>query len=76
MVGLGVSREIALRAATATPADVIGRADLGRIRIGAPADLVWWDESLSVREVWLAGTRLPRQPHEQFTIGTLEIDKS
>jgi N-acetylglucosamine-6-phosphate deacetylase len=58
VVGLGVSRTAALRAATSTPADVLGRDDLGRIAIGQPADLVWWDESMTVRGVWLAGTRV------------------
>ena len=58
VIGLGVDRKTAVRAATATPADVIGRADLGRIAIGAAADLVWWDESLQVREVWLGGEPL------------------
>ncbi len=55
VVGLGVSPETALRAATSTPADVLGRPDLGRIAIGATADLVWWDESMTVRGVWRAG---------------------
>ncbi|MEO8330246.1 MAG: N-acetylglucosamine-6-phosphate deacetylase [Candidatus Nanopelagicales bacterium] len=55
VVGLGVNRATALGSATSVPADVIGRADLGRIAVGAAADLVWWDESLSVLEVWLGG---------------------
>ena len=55
VVGLGVDFQTAVRAATSTPADVIGRADLGRIAIGTAADLVWWDESWQVGEVWLGG---------------------
>lgn len=55
VVNLGVSREVALCAATQVPAHVIGRSDLGVLTPGAVADLVWWDDSLAVREVWLAG---------------------
>lgn len=50
--------ETALRAATATPARVIGRSDVGAIRVGARADLVALDADLEVVGVWLAGTRL------------------
>lgn len=38
----------ALRAATSTPANVIGRRDLGRIVRGQPADLVAFDSNLRV----------------------------
>lgn len=37
------------------PADALGRTDLGRIAVGAHADLVWWDEDLNVRGTWVAG---------------------
>ena len=57
VVGLGVDRATALLAATRVPADVLGRTDLGRLEPGAPADLVWWDDRLHVRSVWLAGRR-------------------
>jgi len=56
--GAGVPVETALRAATATPARVIGRSDVGAIRVGARADLVVLDADLDVVGVWLAGTRL------------------
>lgn len=56
MVDLGITPQNALVAATSTPADTISRTDLGRIAAGAAADLIWWDDSFSVREVWLAGT--------------------
>ena len=61
VVGLGISRPLALRSATAAPADVIGRPDLGRLSAGAVADLVWWDKSLSVRGVWLGGAARTRR---------------
>ncbi len=48
----------ALRMATQTPADVIGRADLGRIAPGCVANLVWLDKSLVVQGVWQNGVRV------------------
>lgn len=44
-----------VRAATLTPADVVGRPDLGRIEPGARADLVVLDEALYVQRVLRAG---------------------
>ena len=52
----GVSLEDALRAATSTPAALLGLADRGRIAIGARADLVALDPTeLTVRSVWSGG---------------------
>ena len=34
--------------ATAAPAEVLGRDDLGRLAPGGPADLVWLDEELGL----------------------------
>jgi N-acetylglucosamine-6-phosphate deacetylase len=56
--GAGVPLEEALRAATSTPARVIGRSDVGSIHVGARADLVSLNDDLDVVGVWLAGTRL------------------
>ncbi len=53
-VGLGVVEAAHLTAAT--PADALGRADLGRIRPGAAADLVVLDAALQVRQTWVDGT--------------------
>ena len=55
IVSLGVSEQDALIAATRTPADVIGEKWLGRIAPGAVADLVWWDDDLRPRKVWVDG---------------------
>ncbi len=51
----GVDLATALRAATTTPADVLGRRDLGRIESGARADLVGLDDTLTVRAVLRGG---------------------
>jgi len=59
VIGLGVSPAAALTSATAVPASVVGRSDLGRIVVDAPADLVWWDESYVPRRVWVAGSAVP-----------------
>lgn len=40
---------------TARPADVLGRSDLGRIEVGACADVVLWDADWRVDRVWLGG---------------------
>jgi N-acetylglucosamine-6-phosphate deacetylase len=57
VVGLGVPRAVALAAATSVPAAALGAAarDHGRLRPGARADLVWWDDDLHVRGVWIDG---------------------
>ena len=55
VVGLGVSPAVALTAATAVPAAVVRRPDLGRIAPGCVADLVWWDQSYVPRRVWIGG---------------------
>jgi len=51
---LGVPLEAALGAATAVPARVIG-ADVGRIEVGGPADVVVLSEELEVERVLVGG---------------------
>ena len=55
LAGLGVGVEEAVLAASRNPADVLGRADLGRLQVGARADLVWWSDDLHVQQVWVGG---------------------
>ena len=55
MIAAGVDAAVVLRAATETAADAIGRADLGRIAVGAAADLVWWDADWRPQRVWIGG---------------------
>jgi N-acetylglucosamine-6-phosphate deacetylase len=50
----GIAPEVAVAAATATPARVLRRDDIGRIAPGARADLVLLDDSFAVQEVWRA----------------------
>ena len=45
----------AVRAATSVPADLLGRADLGRITLGAAADIVVFDDELHPRLVVIDG---------------------
>lgn len=52
----GVPLDDALRAATSTPADVVGISGIGRVTLGEPADLIAFDESLHVVNTW---RRLP-----------------
>jgi N-acetylglucosamine-6-phosphate deacetylase len=55
MVAEGVDLVTALCAATELPADLLGRPDLGRIAIGAAADLVWLGDDLQARATWVGG---------------------
>ncbi|MCW3476126.1 N-acetylglucosamine-6-phosphate deacetylase [Limobrevibacterium gyesilva] len=55
---VGIPLESALRMATATPAGIIRRPDLGRISAGCTADLVALDAALHVIGVWQKGTKL------------------
>lgn len=54
----GVPLEQALRAATSTPADVMKLDSVGRISVGKPADLIAFDDALSVVHTW---RRLPSE---------------
>ena len=53
--GLGARLEDALAAASAVPARVARRRELGQIAIGAPADLVVLDDRLEIDRVLVGG---------------------
>jgi len=53
--GLGVSLEDAVGAATTVPARVLGSADVGRLEVGLPADLVVLDDNVEIARVLVAG---------------------
>lgn len=57
-VDFGVPLPAAVHAATAAPARVIGRPDLGVLAEGSPADVVLWREGLEVAHVWKAGEQV------------------
>jgi N-acetylglucosamine-6-phosphate deacetylase len=54
---VSIGRDVAevLCAASTVPADVLGRTDLGRLAVGARADLVWWSEELQPARTWIGG---------------------
>jgi N-acetylglucosamine-6-phosphate deacetylase len=52
-VGLGLDPVAAIEAASRVPADGLGRPDLGRIAVGARADLVWLDDAYQARATWV-----------------------
>ncbi len=58
LVDLGVSVEQAVGAATATPAGLVGRDDLGDLRVGGPADVVVLDDDLAVQRTLVGGQDL------------------
>lgn len=55
VVACGVDPATALVAATRTPADTLGRSDLGRLAPGARADLVWLDDDWRALATWVDG---------------------
>jgi N-acetylglucosamine-6-phosphate deacetylase len=57
-VAAGAGLAAAVAAATRTPADLIGRPDLGRLTPGAAADLVWLGDDLRARATWVAGEQV------------------
>lgn len=61
VVGAGVPLETAIEALTAIPARAIGRADLGHLDVGSPADAVLLDAELRVSQVWAGGILTARE---------------
>lgn len=56
-VGIGIPLPAAVRAASTTPAEVLGRPELGALEAGRLADVVVTDDELEVRAVYRAGRR-------------------
>ena len=56
---LGQTLEEALRMASLYPAEMLRRADRGRIAAGQAADLVLLDDALRCRRTWIAGVPAP-----------------
>ena len=55
---VGVDLDEALRMAAAYPAAFLGRSDIGQLKAGARADIVYIDDALTVAAVWRAGQKL------------------
>jgi N-acetylglucosamine-6-phosphate deacetylase len=55
LVALGVPVVDAVGAATGVPARIVGRDDVGTLRVGGPADIVVLDDAMTVRRVVRAG---------------------
>jgi N-acetylglucosamine-6-phosphate deacetylase len=55
LVAAGVSCPEAVAAATRVPADLIGRPDLGRLAVGAAADLAWLGDDMRTMATWIGG---------------------
>ena len=56
--GCDVALETALEMASARPADLIGRSDLGRLHPGARADVLHLNDALELQQVWQGGLAL------------------
>ncbi|RJL30448.1 N-acetylglucosamine-6-phosphate deacetylase [Bailinhaonella thermotolerans] len=55
MVRAGIDLATAIDAATRVPADLIGSTEIGRIAVGAAADLVWLGDDLRAQTTWVDG---------------------
>ena len=62
MISLGLPAAEVVDAASRVPADAIGRADLGRIGVGARADLVLWSEDFHPLRTWVDGREVTGLP--------------
>jgi N-acetylglucosamine-6-phosphate deacetylase len=59
LVGLGMPVPTVIEAASRVPAEALGRTDIGRIAVGARADLVHWTEDFHPARTWVDGRELP-----------------
>ena len=59
LIGLGMPVPTVIEAASKVPADALHRTDLGRIAVGARADLVHWTEDFHPVRTWVDGRELP-----------------
>jgi N-acetylglucosamine-6-phosphate deacetylase len=55
LADLGIPLADAIGAATTVPAHVLGRPELGRLEIGAEADLLVLDDNLEIERVCVGG---------------------
>jgi N-acetylglucosamine-6-phosphate deacetylase len=51
----GFAPSDAVLAASVTPARMLGRADIGTLRVGARADMVWLGDDFALQQVWQRG---------------------
>lgn len=51
----GFTPSDAVLAASVTPARMLGRSDIGALRVGGRADMVWLDDDFMLRHVWQRG---------------------
>jgi N-acetylglucosamine-6-phosphate deacetylase len=58
LMGLGAGMAEAVGSVTAVPAGLMRRPDIGRIAVGAPADLLIVDASLELFDVFKDGVAL------------------
>jgi N-acetylglucosamine-6-phosphate deacetylase len=58
LVSLGVAWPDAVRAATTTPANLVGHGDLGTLRPATPADIVVLDDALHPQRTLVAGRQI------------------
>ena len=58
MISLGLPEAQVVEAASRIPADALGRTDVGRIEVGARADLVWWTDDFHPRRTWVDGSEV------------------
>jgi N-acetylglucosamine-6-phosphate deacetylase len=62
MISLGLPPAEVIDAASRVPADALGHPELGRIEIGARADLVLWSEDFHPLRTWVDGSEVHGRP--------------